>query len=68
MDDAQALRDTSRRHEPDDDDRDLSNIMVRAAYVRALARRLPEADDREMLFRAARSLLAYAEDRRGQRR
>lgn len=48
--------------EPGDDDRDRSNILFRAGYLRGLASKLPPGDDRTFLIRSARSLLAYAAD------
>lgn len=45
--------------EPEDEDRDPANVMVRAGYLFGLAMKQPEGDDRTFLFRAARSLVAY---------
>jgi hypothetical protein len=44
-----------------DDDRDLSNVHLRAGYLMGMAMKLPPGDDRTFLMRASRSLQAYAE-------
>ncbi len=50
--------------EPTENDRDPSNVELRAGYIMGMAMRLPLGDDRMFLMRAARSLRAYAEDLR----
>lgn len=47
-------------NEPDDNDRDPSNVQLRAGYIMGMANRLPPGDDRTFLVRASRSLQAYA--------
>lgn len=42
------------------EDTDPSNVLVRAGYLRGLAARTEDADDREFLLRASRSLKAFA--------
>ena len=59
------MEDTSDVFEPNKDDRDPANLEFRAGYLRAWAMKLPPGDDREMAFRASRSLRAYAAIRRG---
>lgn len=47
--------------EPGEHDRDHSNILLRAGYLRGMAMKFPVgSDDRLFLLRASRSLLAYA--------
>jgi hypothetical protein len=46
---------------PSDDDRDPSNVELRAGYLAGMAAKLPHGDDRLFLTRAVRSLRAYAE-------
>ena len=52
---------------PTEEDRDPGNVMLRAGYLAGLAMRLEASGDKKtdndsvMLYRAARSLLAYAE-------
>lgn len=46
---------------PGPDDRERSNVLYRASYLHALAAKTEDEDDRDMLTRAARSLVAYAE-------
>jgi hypothetical protein len=53
--------DEDERIEPDENDRDVSNVLFRAGYVRGLADKLPPGDERMFLLRAYRSLIAYAE-------
>jgi hypothetical protein len=47
-----------------DDDRDPSNLLLRAGYMWGLAAKA-EGDDRAFLLKASRSLRAYAEALRG---
>lgn len=56
-----SLMDTSHITAPNDADRHPSNVMMRANYLRGLAARMKDPDDREFLLRAARSLQAYAD-------
>jgi len=46
-----------------DDDRDRSNVLIRAGYMWGIANsdRPLSAEDREMLARTSKSLRAYAE-------
>ena len=44
-----------------DQDRDPSNVHLRAGYLAGMAMKLPPGDDRTFLMRASRSLRAYAE-------
>jgi hypothetical protein len=49
-----------------EDDRNASNVLVRAGYLRAMAMKAPaKSDDRLFLLQAARSLMAYAASLRG---
>lgn len=47
---------------PGPEDRDPSNLMFRAGCLRGMALQLPPGNDRTMLIKASRSLLAYAEE------
>lgn len=47
--------------EPTEEDRDPSNVHLRAGYLMGMAMKLPPGDDRTFLTRASRSLRAYAE-------
>lgn len=51
----------SDEFEPTEDDRDPSNVHLRAGYLMGMAMKLPPSDDRTFLMRASRSLRAYAE-------
>ena len=47
--------------QPNDDDQDPANVVFRAGYIHACALKLPaNSEDRTMLLRASRSLIAYA--------
>ena len=48
--------------EPNEHDRDPSNVQLRAGYIMGMAMKLPPGDDRTFLIRASRSLRAYADD------
>lgn len=51
---------------PNEHDRDPSNLMMRSGYLRGMALKLPQGhEDRKFLLRASRSLLAYANALRG---
>lgn len=41
-------------------DTDPSNVLLRAGYIRGMAYRAGNEDDRKWLLRASRSLVAYA--------
>jgi hypothetical protein len=58
LDTAKAAEDMWR--DPDDDDRDPSNVQLRAGYLAGMAAKLPPGDDRTFLLRSSRSLRAYA--------
>lgn len=53
--------------EPNEGDRDPSNVMVRAGYLRGLAEKLAPGRDRTFLVRASRSLIAYAQHLRSEK-
>jgi len=42
-------------------DRDPSNVQLRAGYLASMAMKLPPGDDRTFLMKASRSLRAYAD-------
>ncbi len=54
--------------EPNEGDRDPSNVMLRAGYLRGLAEKLAPGRDRTFLVRASRSLIAYAQHLRSESR
>lgn len=53
--------------EPHEHDRDPSNVLLRAGYLRGMGFKLPKGEDRTFLLRASRSLVAYADVLRGGR-
>jgi hypothetical protein len=55
------MNDDAESFEPDANDRDFANVVLRAGYLMGMAAKLPPGDDRMFLMRACRSLRAYAE-------
>jgi hypothetical protein len=55
---------TNESTEPAGVDSDASNLWLRAGYLWGMTRRTEEQDDRMFLFRAVRSLVAFARSQR----